>query len=98
MPEPKYTPDGLPVVSEETLIAMDDLFNKKEDKNKDIGSFRKYLQKENPNLVSLMDGFVNCQVGSVDFLYGFINGMIVMYESLRRQSGANKLEREVEGK
>jgi hypothetical protein len=97
MPEQNYTQDGLPVVSEETIKAMDAIFPMS--KKSTLKDFKEYLIKENPNLVRIMDEFVMFdETGSVEFLYGFLSGMQIMYESLRRQSAANKLEREIEGK
>ena len=96
MTESEYTIDGLPVVSEDTIRALNDILLRSG--KQFISGFRDYLSKENPNLVRIMDDFLNNEAGSVDFLYGFISGMHIMYESLRRQSAANKLERELGGK
>lgn len=92
----KYTPDGLPVVSIDTMLTMQHEITKY--KNNQLQGFRNFLIKENQNLVRFIDDMVEGEVGTIDFTYGLICGMQIMYESLRRQSAANKLEKEINGK
>jgi len=91
-----YTPDGLPVISEETILYLTSLFNRKDDLY--MGDFKDRLEVENQNLNSFFEGMLSCGEADIENKNAFIVGFFFAYEALRRQSAANKLEREIEGK
>lgn len=93
MPEPKYTPDGLPIVSKETLTALNALA-----KRLDIVKFLDRVRNENPNLYEELEQiFSSDDKYPENFVQAFTTGFGFCYESLRRQAAANKLERELNG-
>ncbi len=100
MPEPKYTPDGLPVVSEATCQAYNFLLKRS---GKDLGTcledYCSRLRKENPVLAEGLGILANARTTKGDSVAAAILlGSFMTYDFLRRQAAANKLEREIEGK
>ena len=91
-----YTPDGLPVVNEETILYLTSLFKRKDDTYMD--DFKARLERENPSLNSFFESMLNCNEASVENKNAFLVGFFFAYESLRRQSESNKLEKEIGGK
>ena len=97
MAESKYTQDGLPVVSEENIKSLSEIIYRDLPLNCGIA---KKISEENPNLYSLLNRIIkNKLANGTDraVVIGFLAGVITVYESLRRQSSANKLEREIVG-
>ncbi|MEK6937104.1 MAG: hypothetical protein AABW58_03470 [Nanoarchaeota archaeon] len=104
MPKPKYTSDGLPVISPENIETYGKLYLRdlKRAGIEDVFKvFLEKLEKENHNLCTLLVSAIENRRAlgfSDDYLTGLIIGARAVYEALRRQSAANKLEKEFEGK
>lgn len=89
--EPKYTPDGLPVVTEQTYESTISSIGKDLRLNESLGAelIRK-IKRENPFINQVLENLVKT-LGECDFVDGVNLGLISAYELLRRQSEANKL-------
>ena len=97
MAEKKYTSDGLPIVSKETIIAFIDK-SRTTHPHIAMGEFGNRLKTENYDLGCLLDSIKNdaqrAGISEENIDYIFIGAMVI-YESLRKQAGANKLEKEL---
>ena len=92
--EAKYTQDGLPVVSDETIETLNVLFFRSS--RILLVDFMKILEQENPNLYSFFKSMI--EFGDPKDLRkdAYIGGFYHAYESLRRQAATNSLERKIE--
>ncbi len=97
MQNEKITSDGLPVITRNNLIAFIEISsNENYSKNK-FNDFMDKLNQENPEIYNFFDKAIEKLIeDSSDYARGFITGSYMIYEVLRRQSAANKLEREVQ--
>ncbi|MBI2671884.1 hypothetical protein HYX16_03035 [Candidatus Woesearchaeota archaeon] len=91
MDNKKFTEDGLPIVSEKTVKAFSQV-EMRESVEKRIADFSYRLRKENPNLLRIINEFLESETESPDFNYGIMVGMQILYECLRKQSASYKLE------
>ena len=91
MTEQKYTREGLPILTEENLDALLQIWKR----DKDFDLFVQDKIKENPGLYSFLEKMKKeCKGDYYDFSQGIIAGAMLLYESFRRQAEANKLEKE----
>ena len=99
MTNAKYTRDGLPVISKENLRALDDIIHRIYSRSSEEKEIIDRL-KEDPDLFNYLNSFCMGIENSKGRIHAvaFFAGSIFVYEALRRQAAANKLEREVEGK
>ncbi len=102
----KYTEDGLPVITKENLLALNEIlgFGKNKDKYEEYNELFSRLNQENPIIWKLIQ--------AVRVMYkeesesdehaplssGMMGGVIFMYESFRRQYEANELEEMINAK
>ncbi len=94
-PKPKLTPDGLPVVSRDNLHALLELSGTAQEKYQE--EFEERLRRENPGLYHEINHIMQLSELGEEYLSGVGFGVMLAYESLRRQLAANKLEREING-
>ena len=92
---PKYTQDGLPVITKEIYESYFSLL-KREIIKKDIVSsdFEERLREENPLLYNTLEQIVK-ECGKCEFSDGVSFGFFFVYEILRNQSAANKLNESI---
>jgi len=90
MVESRYTSEGLPVIKDDVFARMiDKLKNGLDD---DLAG---NLRTDNPKIFDLMKTMFELYNGN-SFARGCLAGTMFTYELLRRQSAANKLERDLE--
>ncbi len=90
--KPKYTKEGLPVVSEANYKSLVHILQK-EMRHKFFGDdFSEKLKKENSFIHSALDAVLR-EYGECDYPDGVAFGIMFTYELLRRQGGANQLDR-----
>ena len=93
MTESKYTPDGLPVVTEDNLLALVEILEKRTQISLD---FLTKLKNENPGLGDLLTEInKDYKENERDYVCGILGGAMLVYESLRRQAAVNRLEKEI---
>ena len=91
MLEQKYTPDGLPVVTEANFNALVNILQKGT-LDERLGCLAR-MREENPILYSAIQGIIENEAEG--YVLGVFTAAFIIYESLRRQESANKLEREL---
>ena len=95
----KYTADGMPVISKATLASLVDIFKRELRDRSFVQKELNQLRGENPVLRELWYKIYRENHGKGDhyngFANGFMGGVYMTYELLRRQSGANKMENDV---
>ncbi len=102
MPDLKYTPEGLPVVSPETILSfLYKDFKKLHPKTREVREIEEGLtkmlnsiQEGNPELTRMMlESMSLLEINKETRLYrtGLIHGAYLIYELLRRQAEANKM-------
>lgn len=89
MVDSKYTLDGLPVISAETIVAAIDILSRLDTKKENLID---RIKEENPNLFALVTQIVRSGSPTTDYKVGFWSGTMTVYELFRRQTAANKLE------
>ena len=92
--EAKYTQDGLPVVSDETIETLNILFFRSS--RILLVDFMKILEQDNPNLYLFFKSMIEFDDPKDLRKDAYIGGFYHAYESLRRQAASNKLEKEVQ--
>ena len=94
MTKPKLTEDGLPVVSIDSVKSFTEILKRERNMDQVADNIKERLLKENRRIYNFVDG-VYKQYGESDFVDGVAFGVAITYELLRKQSEANKLEKEV---
>jgi hypothetical protein len=101
MEDKKHTPEGLPVVSEETLKAYEEENERRSNRKGDNATninLSKIMERENP----FLNRYLQTTVGSyllqnqIQESINFLEGATRIYDILRRQAQANTLERQTE--
>src|SRR3989344_3512367 len=94
----KYTPEGLPVVTKETILSLRDIIKREIKKDRCeflVRSFLYRLKEENLLVLKLVGDFVIESLKDEDLKNEYFSGAFITYESLRRQYASNKLEKEI---
>lgn len=97
--KPKLTPDGLPVVTGDNIRALAELsvLCKDDTASSYMEQFGERLKRENPEIERWIDLMYEEVRLPKEYRRGFVYGALFVYESLRRQLAANKLEKQVKG-
>lgn len=90
---PKYTEEGLPIVTGESLCSFSKDLEKKGVKN--VVEWAKQIGKENPLVAEYINGFYSKYPEEYRLMFMLeIEGLYIL---LKRQAEANKLEKEFNG-
>jgi hypothetical protein len=95
----RNTPEGLPIVSEESWEVFErdiDMIMEEDRTSEYILEVLKRIRRDNPNLPKHL-AIMSYQYESEDDLGIYSTGFATCYELLRRQAETNKFEREVGG-
>jgi len=97
----KYTPEGLPVVSENQLAAYCNTLQRLSDRDgidEYISELVGRIHDENPNVIAYVAA-IKAQIPGNDALQELVTTAIAgLYELLKRQAEVNNLETQLKGK
>lgn len=92
----KYTKDGVPIISRQTLDSLRAIALRGDGPELIIKEFKERLLKENKGLADYLEHvFAGAFQGDV-FDQGVATGFYIIYEAIRNQSASHKLEEQIE--
>ncbi len=86
------TPDGMPVISQETFATLGALVLRETKKSPVGRDFARQLEHENPVIYHVLEQLLD-SFGECEYCDGVGFGIYATYELLRRQSAANRLHK-----
>ncbi len=90
----KYTPEGVPVISDGTYLSTIGIL-KRDSRNTTFGKeIKERLGQENPLIFRMIDEITR-YYGEGEFSDGFAVGASMVYEMIRRELAAGRLEEEI---